>query len=53
VKASPLVSLEISVMNQNDLDGEVLAAALRYAAAGLMVFPCVYGTKEPAVRRGF
>jgi hypothetical protein len=47
--------LEISVMNQQDdlESGEVLAAALGYAAAGLMVFPCIYGTKEPAVRRGF
>jgi hypothetical protein len=32
---------------------EFLDAALAYAAAGLAVFPCVFRTKEPAVRRGF
>jgi hypothetical protein len=31
----------------------VLEAAQHYAAQGLSVFPCVFGTKEPAVRRGF
>jgi hypothetical protein len=30
-----------------------LEVALDYAAQGLSVFPCVFGTKEPAVRRGF
>jgi hypothetical protein len=29
------------------------AAALGLAAEGYSVFPCVYQTKEPAVRRGF
>jgi Bifunctional DNA primase/polymerase, N-terminal len=38
-------------------DGEfarkVLEAALSYAAQGLLVFPCVFATKRPAVRGGF
>ena len=30
-----------------------LDAAIGLAAEGYSIFPCIYGTKEPAVRRGF
>jgi hypothetical protein len=29
------------------MQDQFLAAALDYAAAGLMVFPCAFGTKHP------
>ena len=43
----------IAAIEEPAVQAACLAAALDYAAAGLAVFPCVFGTKEPAVPRGF
>jgi hypothetical protein len=40
-------------LNTAELARKALEAARGYAAQGLLVFPCVFATKRPAVPRGF
>jgi hypothetical protein len=40
-------------MSATPVPYDALTAALSLAAEGCSIFPCFYGTKEPAIRRGF